>query len=144
MQATIGYPETYEQHMTRLVEGIPHDPRVMVAQIAKFINEYSEFQDAKYAEKLQSLVDHVERNRESHKRKAFEILLEQNRGNPKPTPGHATIEPHPPLFELKFEGSPNQIVLPTYGNPMMTALYGMLFQMFAFFQQDLADEEMVF
>ena len=40
IQEEIGFPETYEQHMSRLTHGIPNDASRMVKQIMVFINKY--------------------------------------------------------------------------------------------------------
>jgi hypothetical protein len=133
MQHTIGYAETYEQHMSRLVEGIPHNPRVMVNHIANFLLEYVEFKDQKYQDKIEQVIESVRNNREGHKRKALNILIKQNADRDSDFPGSTEMDHHPPLFELHM-GS-QQITLPTYGNPMMTALYSLLFLSFAHFQQ---------
>lgn len=130
MQSEIGYLETYEQHMKQLVSGIPHDTRVMVQQIAQFITEYVEFQDPKYIQKIHDVAQIMQANRIVYKKKAFDILVQQNAGK---DPELSTSCPHPPIFEMDMGGQ--KIVLPTYCNPMLTALYSLLFMCFVHFQQ---------
>lgn len=138
MQSAIGYPETYEKHMARLVDGVPHNPRIMVTHIANFITQYIEFQDPKYAAKIEQVIESVRNNREAHKQKAFEILMQQNAERDPTIPVSTEIDFHPPLFELTL--GTQQITLPTFGNPMMTALYSLLFLSFAHFQNTEIDQ----
>ncbi len=133
MKEIIGYPETYDEHMTTSIEGIPHDSRLMVTHIANFLNQYVEFQQSKYIDKIQDLIESIEKDREVYKRKAFEILVQQNANVERPTKYER--HSHPPLFELQTGDDDHKIVLPTYGNPMMTSLYATLFQCFCFFNQ---------
>lgn len=146
MQKEIGYKESYAQHMKQLVQGIPNDSRVMVQCIAQFLAEYVEFQDAKYCEKIEELVEVIHANREVYKRRAFEILCaqcakqkEENAENVENVENAENVENgenvgHPALFELDLGGK--KIVLPTYCNPMMTALYSRLFVCFLHFQKN--------
>lgn len=132
LQTIIGYPETFDQHMTRLIEGIPNDPRVMVTQMACFLAKYIEFKDPKYIEKLETVTEYVENNRETHKMKALEILIDQNKDM-----DHSSYkfenDHHSPLFEVMLGDT--KLTLPTFGNPMMTAFYSFCFMSFAMFQQ---------
>ncbi len=133
MQSEIGYTETYSQHMKRLTDGIPHDTRVMVMHIAQFITQYVEFQDPKYVDKMRDVIKLMHSNREVYKRRAFEILVQQNSKRDPDIPVAEELDSHPPIFELDMSGK--KISIPTYCNPMMTALYSFLFMCFAFFQQ---------
>jgi hypothetical protein len=143
MQAVIGYPESYEEHMLSLVEGVPNDPRTFVDKIVSFLRQYPEFEAPRYADYIGRLIENVEANKESHKRKAFETLIALNKDAPKALPSSSLTRtpPHPPLFEIKLLGAGDPIVLPTYGNPMMTALYALLFRLFGLFQTTEVAEE---
>lgn len=155
MQEIIGYKQSYEAYMATIVNGVPHEPWIMIQHIGMFLREYIEFQDPKYVAKIQEHLRIVERDRELYKRKAFEILVKMNRNNVVNDDAESDEaeaeeddngEPetddvlgfHPPLFELDTGANGAKIILPTYGNPMMTSLYSILFTSFQHFQmQDM-------
>jgi hypothetical protein len=140
MQALIpGYTEeSYDQHTARLVQGIPNDISVMVGHIRDFLEKYVEFQEPRYADKIEEMGERMRSDKEKFKMQALEILKEGSSvtgddGRKPEELGH-----HPPLFET-FVG-PAHFVLPTYCNPLMTCFYSLLFVCYAGFQQQDIDQ----
>lgn len=131
MQEQIGYPETYDQHMRRLTQGIPNDASQMVRHIMRFLTDYPEFQDEKYVKTITKLIDGLRADPETHKLKALDALLKQLADRDPDARVPEDLSAHPPLFETEIGN--RKFVLPTYGNPMMTALYSLLFVCFARF-----------
>ena len=120
--------------------------------------KYVEFQDPKYVAKIRENLHRIESDRELYKRKAFEILVQLK--NAQSNEENADFEAelidgetsdavteaarnmigfHPPLFELDLGAGGQKLVLPTYGNPMMTSLYSLLFMSFQHFQMEDID-----
>lgn len=136
MQEKIGYPESFEEHQKHLLQGIPNDVSKMVNQIQKFLDQYIVFKDPKYAERIELLIEKLKSDPARHKEAAFQALLAQfkDRDPAASIPDEAPA--HPPIFDITIGGM--KIVLPTYGNPMMTALYSLLFVCFERFQAEEA------
>ena len=141
LQELVGYPESYEEHMGALTCGIPHDSRVMVDHIERFLSEYVEFQDEKYSDKIEEMIERLHRNKEQHKRNALERLMKENEENGADDRQSlaSSSQRHPPLFEIELAAG-KLITLPTYGNPMMTALYSLLFVCFVLFSAEIEIE----
>lgn len=136
MQSQIGYTESYEEHIALLTDGIPHNVRTMVEHIDGFLNTYPLFRDPVYVEYFKQLNENLQRDPETHKRRALQILIENNADKPEgPPPPPAQ---HPPLFEKTIQGQ--SFVLPTFCNPIMTSLYSILFTVFEKQQELIADE----
>jgi hypothetical protein len=139
MQQVIpGYiDESYEEHMSRLTQGIPHEVSVMVKQIRAFLEKYVEFQDSRYAEAIEQMGEKIRSDKEKYKLRALELLKEgavEGEGGRR----GESLSQHPPLFET-FVG-PAHFVLPTYGNPLMTCFYSLLFPLFSIFQSQDVDQ----
>lgn len=134
MQEKIGYPETFEQHQKRLLEGIPNDVSKMVQQIQKFIDQYVIFKEPKYANRIELLIEKLRNDPARHKEAAFQALLSQFKDRDPEAAIPDELPAHPPVFDITIGGM--QISLPTYGNPMMTALYSLLFVCFERFQAE--------
>lgn len=153
MQQVIGYKQSYEAYMATVVQGIPCDTWVMIQQIARFIVQYVEFQEPKYVAKIRENLHKIEGDRELYKRKAFEILVKLNAEDAAQDDLEGELDAseavseaarnmigfHPPLFELDLGVGGQKLVLPTYGNPMMTSLYSLLFMSFQHFQMEDMD-----
>lgn len=131
--------ETYEEHMARVTQGIPHDVSVMVAHIEAFLSKYVEFQDERYPDMIEKMTEKMRADRERFKMEALEHL----KSTCTTEGGSGTAESllqHPPLFETYV--GPAHFVLPTYCNPLMTCLYGLLFVCYAGFQQQDMDQSL--
>lgn len=119
--------------MKRLVQGIPHDASRIVRHISQFLEKYVEFAKPGYAQMIEKLIELILSDPEKHKQAALDALNAQFLTRdpdaliPEELPGH------PPLFETTVGGQ--NFVLPTYGNPLMTALYSLLFVCFSQFQK---------
>jgi len=137
-QAVPGYiNESYDQHMARLTQGIPHDVNVMIGHIRTFLQKYVEFQDPRYADGMEKMGENLRKDKELFKMKALEILKEGQQTEEETGAKRAEeLSHHPPLFETYV--GPAHFVLPTYCNPLMTCFYSLLFSLFALFQaQDI-------
>jgi hypothetical protein len=131
MQQSVGYTENYLQHMKRLTHGIPNDASRMVRHIMRFLTDYPEFQEEKYSHTITRMIDGLKSNPEAHKLRALEALMKHISEREPGERSSEEITAHPPLFETMI--GTKKFVLPTYGNPMMTALYSLLFVCFAKF-----------
>lgn len=129
IQEEIGFPETYEQHMSRLTHGIPNDASRMVRQIVVFINKYPVFKEPVYPMMIGMLLEKVRRDPGVYIAAAFQALVDANAGRDPDEIASEDLPSHPPLFETQV--GTETITLPTFGNPMMTALYSLLFVCFA-------------
>ena len=140
-QAIVGYTqETYEQHMTRLTQGIPHDVNVMLRHMRSFLQKYVAFQEPRYADMIEKMGEKMRSDRNAFKMQALEILKEGAQAN-EANEGQVQAEElsqHPPLFETYV--GPSHFVLPTYCNPLMTCFYSLLFVCFAGFQAQDIDQ----
>ena len=136
MQTQVGYPETFEEHTKRLFQGIPDDTSRMVQQIKRFITEYVAFQDPKYCDRIAFLIERLRADPRRHQEAAMQALMAQFKDRDPEARVPEDLPAHPPLFETTIGAQ--QFVLPTYGNPMMTALYSLLFVCFERFQAEEA------
>lgn len=139
MQESVGYSESYEQHMARLTHGIPNDASRIVRHIELFLIEYPEFQDEKYPRTIEKLMEGLKNDPETHKLKALQTLMKQIEDRDPDARVEEEMSAHPALFETEIAN--RKFILPTYGNPMMTALYSLLFVCFARFLFAEADIE---
>lgn len=145
MQAAIpGYAgESYDEHMSRLVQGIPNDVSIMIGHICTFLETHVEFQSPRYLNKIEEMGAMMRSDVEKFKMQAFEILLKQsatqnNETQPRVEAHPPRMEAHPPLFEVSV--GPAHFVLPTYCNPLMTCFYSLIFVCFAGFQRETVDD----
>jgi hypothetical protein len=136
LQEKIGYPETFEEHQKRLLQGVPTNTSKMVEQIKRFIDQYVVFKESRYADRIELLIETIKKDPVKHKQAAFHALLSQFKDRDPEAEIPEDLPAHPPLFEMNLGNIP--IVLPTYGNPMMTALYSLLF---VCFQHFLAEDQ---
>ena len=141
--------ESYDQHTSRLVKGIPNDITVMIGHIRSFLEKYVEFQEPRYPDKVEQMVERMRSNKEQFKMQALQTLKEQAESEiaaadaaeleGRPAPRKAEdLDEHPPLFETYV--GPAHFVLPTYCNPLMTCFYSVVFVCYAGFQQQDIDQ----
>jgi hypothetical protein len=131
LQEEIGYPESYEDHIKRLVQGIPSDASRMVRQLSLFLDRYIEFKDPKYPEMIEKLIEMIRSDPERHKQAALDALKHQFATRDPDARIAEELPSHPPLFQTQVGAQ--SFVLPTYGNPLFTALYSLLFVCFSRF-----------
>jgi hypothetical protein len=118
--------------MNHLVEGIPHDVKKMVNQIKQFLKTFVEFQNNDYVDFFEKHIQRLRNNKDQYKIKALEVLKSQSDNNANTDPANGKTrqpQPHPPIFEVKIGNQ--EFVCPTYGNPMMTAFYSVMFVCFS-------------
>lgn len=137
-QAIPGFTsETYEEHMARVTQGIPHDVGVMIGHIRSFLAKYVEFQDSRYPETIEKMSEMMRADRERFKMEALQHLKDGSVNGEDGRPPES-LSQHPPLFETYI--GPAHFVLPTYCNPLMTCFYTLLFVCYAGFQQQEIDQ----
>lgn len=116
------YEGDWTTYLQTLASGIPSDPRRTIAQIDNFLQQHALFRDEAFADAIDEVWDRVSRDPEAFKARSLEILRRTS-GDP------ALRDAHPPLFQ-RTVGTWN-VVLPTYGNPLLTVCYSLLFSAYA-------------
>jgi hypothetical protein len=87
------------------------------------------FKEPVYPAMIDMLLDKVRRDPGIYIRAAFEALIAANAERDPDEIASEDLPSHPPLFETQIGNE--TITLPTFGNPMMTALYSLLFVCFS-------------
>ena len=90
---------------------------------------YPVFKEPVYPMMIRTMLERVRRDPSVYIGAAFQALIDANANRDPDEIASEDLQAHPPLFETQI--GTETITLPTFGNPMMTGLYSLLFVCFA-------------
>lgn len=126
MQNELAFKSSFEEHSQNMVDGIPDDVSRVVHHIASFLKKFPVFKSPIYVSLLTPLIEAMVADSGKQVQLAHEILkstIQEREAAPNPGLTH-----HCPVFEANVRGT--HVVLPTFGNPLMTSLYSVMFACF--------------
>ena len=140
MQDHLGYSESYEQHISSLTEGVPHQETTL-AQIIDFLSTYREFIDPEYVTVLKQLNQRIQMNKELCKMQAYQILQQQSE----------QLQDTQDNLEKGFTQSKVEALIggkimsfDTHKNPLLVSLFSLLLVWFSLKQYGVPPKPVVY
>jgi hypothetical protein len=93
------------------------------------VSRYPVFKEKVYPMMIGMMLERVRRDPSVYIDAAFRALIDANANRDPDDVASEDLPSHPPLFETQI--GTETITLPTFGNPIMTGLYSLLFVCFA-------------
>lgn len=136
IQDTIGYPESYEEHIQSLKDGI-NPSETTKEHIKEFVTKYPEFQHPQYVSVLDYIINILLTDQNKAKQAGMQALLqiqqqiqEQNADSETSSDISASSSDIPDVIPFQV-GNGDVIELPSHQDPLLVSLYSVCMMAFS-------------